>query len=109
MTYTKQEREYYNQDRDRACTRLGITKNDFNWFRRQGNALHSIYEDNCNGYIPSEEQYEMRTAFYEQKVNKKANELQLCVYYQTDPRGATIYLDTELIPENSYNNAVCIY
>ena len=49
MTYTKKERERYNDDRARACKRLGITKNQYNWLRRKGEALRKVYEANCNG------------------------------------------------------------
>jgi len=45
--FPKQERQRYNEDRERACKRLGITKNQYNWFRRKGKRLHKIYEDYC--------------------------------------------------------------
>jgi hypothetical protein len=42
-------------------------------------------------------------------VAELASKLGLHYYLQTDPRGATIYLDTQEIPENNYTQAVCIY
>lgn len=108
MNYTKKEREQYNIDRDRACKRLGITKNQYNWFRREGLKLHNLYEQNCNGTI-SEADYDLETTAIEQRILKKAKEFALYVYFQTDPRGATIYLDKIEIPENNYTQAVCIY
>lgn len=105
MTHTKKEREQYNVSRDSACAKLGITKNQYNWFRREGEKLHKLYEDNCNG-INYDEKIE---TLIENEITKKASKLCLNVYFQTDPRGETIYLDTESIPENNYTQAVCIY
>lgn len=107
--YTKKEREYYNEQRERACLRLGITKNIYNWFRREGDKLHKIYENECNGLYDNDEAYYKETEPIENKIIKKADSLYLNVFFQTDPRGATIYLDDKDIKENSYTDAVCIY
>lgn len=107
--YTKKERDYYNQNRERACQRLGITKNHYNWYRKQGNLLHQVYEDNCNGIYDIENEYERACDILETKIKNKAINQNLYVYFQTDPRGATIYLDKEPIPYNNYTQAVCIY
>lgn len=113
--FTKLERERYNENRERTCKRLGITKNQYNWLRRKGEALHKVYEDNCNGVI-AEDAYNLRTGDLEQaiyaylikqKLNTKKHKMY--VYFQTDPRGATIYLDTKEIPKNNYTQTVCIY
>lgn len=114
--YTKKEREYYNEQRERTCQRLGITKNQYNWLRRKGEALHRIYEFQCNGQDDmgySSEKTQARWEKWENDhyTNIKAyvKKLGLFVYLQTDPRGATIYLDTKEIPENNYTQACCIY
>ena len=108
ITYTKEDREKYNANRARICKALGIDKNAYNWFRRKGELLLKVYEDSCNGIID-----EFQTSVMEKEIashaDSKAEELGLYVYYQTDPRGATIYLDIKPIPRNSYNNAYCIY
>ena len=106
--FTKLERERYNEHRDRACQRLGITKNQYNWLRRAGETLHQAYEQNCNGTI-SEIDYEVRTETAEDLVMEYIKPFKLSVYFQTDPRGASIYLDKVEIPENNYTQAVCIY
>ena len=108
MTHTKKEREYYNIYRERACERLGITKNQYNWFRRNGEVLHKLYEDSCNGVV-DEETLEINENIITKEIKGRVTEHKLHVYFQTDPRGAPIYLDTKPIPENSYNNAVCVY
>ena len=108
--FTKLERQRYNEDREKACKRLGITKNQYNWLRRKGEELHGIYEDNCNGEYATEEMYREDCKFFEDMILAKVSiEMGLFVYFQTDPRGATIYLDTKNIPVNNYTQAVCIY
>ncbi len=115
--FTKQERERYNEHRERACKSLGITKNQYNWLRRKGNELHKVYEDNCNGTPERTEQEYLdlmtngEDAVFAYLVKEKLNtkEHKMYVYFQTDPRGATIYLDTKEIPEDNYSQAICIY
>ena len=104
MSYTKKEREDYNQYRERSCERLGITKNDFNWLRRKGEELRRLYEDSCNGYGDDHEEDSL-----ERRIEDKASKLKLELYFQRDPRGATLYLDTKPIPRNNYTVAVCVY
>lgn len=100
--FTKAERERYNEDREKACNRLNLTRREYNWFRLRGEELRKIYENNCNGK-------EENTCFAETEIEKKAEELKLFVYFQTDPRGASLYLDIKPIPNNNYTQAVCIY
>lgn len=118
--YTKKERQQYNEYRERICQRLGITKNQYNWLRRKGEALRQVYEKDCNGdyekeaqtdnpKITAETRYEIDCATKEGLIRIKAKELKLFIYFQTDPRGATIYLDTKEIPANNYTQANCIY
>jgi len=116
--YNRKEREYYNEQRDRACKRLGITKNQYNWLRRKGEELNKIYTANCNGdyeklaqggKVDAETMYNMDCTTKEGLIGMKVKELGLKVFFQTDPRGATIYLDTKEIPSNNYTQAVCIY
>ena len=112
MTYTLKERKQYNQDRQRTCDRLGITKNQYNWLRRQGEKFHKIYEQECNGELNlsyDNGEYDNFMKPYYQAIDTYIKELGLFVYYQTDPRGATIYVDKKPIPENNYNQASCIY
>jgi|CXWL01.1.fsa_nt_gi hypothetical protein len=124
MTYTKKEVEYYNAHRDRTCADLSITKNQYNWFRRMGDKLHHIYELSCNGYMGNqpiykgnkmlneytEDMYNRDTSFFYKLTDERAKKLQLHIFYQTDPRGATIYLSNQEIGLNRYNtDASCIY
>lgn len=102
------KRGYYNLHRDGVCEALKLTKNQYNWFRRKGEILHQMYEFNCNGDF-TEERYEEVTKPIYKVVDAKAKELGLYVYYQTDPRGATIYVDNQPIPDNNYTRAYCIY
>lgn len=113
--YTKKEREYYNQHRANVCERLGITKNQYNYIRRIGEQLHKVYENDCNGLYKDEN--ESRIA--ESKITSKLYRYMLkyfslpntiiYTYFQTDPRGATIYLDKSPITQANYTNTSCIY
>lgn len=104
--YTKKEREQYNIDRDRTCQRLGITINEYNWFRRKGAELHKLYENQCNGVYDNSLPDETIATF---EVRERAKKLGMYIYLQTDPRGATVYLDKVAIPDNNYTQACCIY
>lgn len=109
MGYTEKEREEYNQTRKKICKALIITKNEYNWLRRYGQALRKLYTGDCNGVITNSENYDNIVNTIYARVDTYAKKLGLFIYYQTDPRGATIYADRKPIPENSYNNAHCIF
>jgi len=106
--YTQKQRDYYNIQRENTCKSLGITVNQYNWLRRKGEALHKIYEQNCNGEL-TESDYEKTSNHFEREARVYAESLGLKIFFQSDPRGATIYLDTKEIPYNNYNKAHCIY
>lgn len=106
--YTKKEREQYNHDREIVCKDLGITANQYNWFRRKGAELHRIYEDNCNGFYETEDEYYSKTLPVELSVEDKAKKLSLFVYFQTDPRGASLYLSKEVMDQSNYNRGHAI-
>lgn len=111
MNYTTKQREQYNIDRERACTALGITVNQYNWFRRLGNELNLKYTRSCNGYTQPffEEQDDKREELWTKQAVDKANKLKLHVYFETDPRGAPLYLDTKPMDQTNYNYGHCIY
>lgn len=104
----KEEKMYYNEHVKFACEKLGITKVDYKHFKRIGDQLNAIYCQSCNAEI-SEDEYNRITDSYYKTANKMAKELKLNIFYQTDPRGATIYLGKDPIPKNNYNVATCIY
>ena len=109
--FTKKERDLYNNERRWACERLGITENQYNWLRRKGEELRKVYEKNCNGDYKTEEEYYKaeKDLIYQINVYKQNCTELLYAYFQTDPRGAALYIDTKKIPANNYNQAVCIY
>ena len=109
MNYNQDERKQYNHSRNITCERLDISKNEYNSFRLIGNELHKVYENNCN-YGYSDKKYFGLTVPLEDEATYKAEKLGLHIYFQTDPRGATIYLSKEPIPDNQYNTmAECVY
>jgi len=91
------------------CEELNITEQDYNTFKELGKQLHHIYEDSCNGIIQTDEEYNNATLPLEKIAEENANELGLHIYFQTDPRGATIYLDKEPMNQTNYNRGYCIY
>lgn len=118
--YNKREREQYNAHRDAVCEALEITKNQYNYLRRLAEACHKVYENDCNGLYEEQESYNERNKAEVRVVNylgeimsKRAldNPVVKFIYshFQTDPRGATLYIDIKPIPENNYTSAYCIY
>lgn len=102
MQYTTQERNEYNIQRAKECALLGIQKNQYNSFRLLGEKLRNLYVMNCNGEI-NEEDYESKTQELYVKADKKAADLGLFIYYQTDPRGASLYLSTDPMTDSNYS------
>jgi len=109
MSYTRQSREEYNVHRHNVCKSLGLTQNQYNWFRRKAEKLHKIYEDECNGLHPTEEIYSERAFKLYKEISAKCKPMKLEYFCQTDPRGGTLYLDKKPIPENNYTRAHLIY
>ena len=119
--YTTKERVHYNITRQKTCKALSITENQYNWLRRKGNELRKIHEDNCNGVydkeanilndgISAEAMYGIDCSNIEGRIWAYLKEIgKFYIYYQTDPRGALLYIDTKEIPDNNYTQAYCIY
>lgn len=118
-----QQNEWRKRHIEITLERLGITRKEYKRFLIVANKLHRCFEMYCNGYYGSEsiyrgnkmineyteEQYEKDTQPLFKKAREIAKEKNLFIFFQTDPRGATIYLDTKEIPYNAYTNASCIY
>ena len=116
---TTKEREYYEAYKTNVCLKLGITRADYAQLRQIGLYLVRIYERQCNGYLNrfdgktwdkvAEERDAKMENTYTQKAELFASTLGLDIYFQTDPRGATIYVDNKPIENQNYNYAQCIY
>lgn len=111
-------KHYYRENDIRlTCEALGITREEYDKFLFIGNKLHRIYEAQCNGFQDWQgnwnEEASNKADEKEKKLNEKAEALAkekgLYIFFQSDPRGATIYLDKEPIPYNNYTKAHCIY
>lgn len=112
------QQERYQQDIRITCERLNIAYSDYVMFRNYGNRIHRLYENECNGFqdanfnwdTEAEKENGKKIDQWVRLAKKKAQGLGLYIFFQTDPRGATIYLSKNPIPENSYNtSAECIY
>ena len=109
MTYSKTEREQYNGYRLRVCEQLKIRELDYNAFRRLGQKLCNIFVQSCNGEI-DEIEYEQAVRPLYMKAEKLSRQLKLYIYFQTDPRGNTIYLSRSPIADNDYTrDSISIY
>lgn len=117
------QREYRHAHIHHVMEELNITRKQYTSLLLLGNKLHTIYERSCNGYTGdnpvyqgklmvnryTDEMYEADTKpLYEKAINL-CKSLGLHVYFQTDPRGATIYVDNKPISDTAYTNAHCIY
>lgn len=103
---------YYDQERKiSSCERLGITLNQWAYIKRIGSTLNGLYCNDCNGFELDRERIknEKKEEILEKNARKFAADNGLFIFLQGDPRGATIYLDKQEIPENNYTRAVCVY
>jgi hypothetical protein len=103
--------QYWDQQRKiQGCEYLGITPGQWSYIKRIGTILNNRYTADCNGDYNDHQVYQDRlTTKIEERVTMFAGHNGLYFYLQTDPRGATIYLDKKPIPDNNYTQAVCIY
>ena|ERR1019366_1291302 len=113
-SYTRKEREQYNQYRANVCETLGITANQYNWLRRKGEALSKADADYCNGDVfTMEEEYDCAKNVLMGKVRTYIDGISVYVlwsYHQSDPRGCALYLSKEPISADSYSQtATAIY
>lgn len=122
MKYSQQI-AFRNAHITQICQALGLTRKDYKRFLIVGNKLHRYFELYCNGYTGAEPIYQgnrLINEYTEQMYTKDtkplfaqaremAKEKGLTIFFQTDPRGGTIYLDKQPIPYNNYTQAYCIY
>lgn len=109
--YIKQQREWHNTYRNQVCKALGLTVSQYNWLRRKGEALRKVYENDCNGLYQSEDERDNaeRDIVYQINVYKQECTELLYAFFQTDPRGASLYLSTTEMTDSNYTNGYCIY
>lgn len=102
-----------------------MTNEDFRALRKAAITLHGWYEHECNGAIQRCEDTGLaywhntntgkricRAPDREKGAIKRIEaicaRLGLYYYLQTDPRGGTLYVDNQPIPDNNYNRAVFV-
>lgn len=115
----KREKEDYKNRITIVCEKLNITEEQYNEFRNYAKLLHKIYEQQCTGFpdengnwdTVAEAQALAQEEKYTKLIEEKAKELQLFLFLQADPRGATLYLSREKIENNNYDRwgSECIY
>lgn len=109
---------YYNYQRKaQGCEKLGITEGQWSYIKRISTTLGYLYANECNGFSDdagnwderANKRNEARIARWESYAIAFAKRNKLHIYLQTDPRGASIYLDKKPIPQNNYSRAICVY
>ncbi len=108
--------------------RLPMMNNeDYRALRKAGLTLHRWYEHECNGVIQRDgDDCQGAPYWYNTHTGKRickapdrekgavkrieaiCKRLGINYYLQTDPRGGTLYVDVQPIPNNNYNRAVFI-
>ena len=69
-----------------------------------GKKLNRFYTHSCNGY--NSEKYDRLALKWEKEAETIAQSIKLHIFFQTDPRGGTIYVDNKPIKNNNYTQAV---
>ena len=86
--------------------KISICKNvsDIIELMRIGKKLRTFYTHSCNGY--NSDKYDRLAKKWETTAQGIAKRMKVHIYFQTDPRGGTIYIDKKPIPTNAYNKSV---
>lgn len=113
----KTQYEWRQSHIKQTCERLNITREQYEWFLKYANKLHRIFENQCNGYQDINGNWDQEASDKEEtieeklkeKINREAKKLGLFTFFQGDPRGGSLYLDTKEIPYDNYTQAYCIY
>ena len=82
---------------------------DFMLLRKLANNLSKLDTDNCNGVYQNDDDYWQALGKIEAKISIKCLELGLKWYHQTDPRGASLYIDDREMTQADYTQGLAIY
>jgi hypothetical protein len=76
----------------------------------QGHVLRHRYLNSCNYEWACTEAYDARTEALQEQARVSAKRAGLHIYFQTDPRGACVYVSPQPIPRNAYStHAICLF
>lgn len=110
-SYSKKERERYNEYRERISKEYGLDKNKYNALRRVAGELSEADTNYANGrknyeekeYGEREHKKDVNSAFAKTKaIRKKIKDLHF--YHQGDPRGASLYISKKRLKPENYNS-----
>ena len=115
MSYTKKEREQYNQYRQAVASKMGLDKTKFNYLRRIAHKLHEADENSAmgskswrgnhryeNDYKDKDYNKDVNEAFKKAGQYRKKKKLDVHFYHQRDPRGATLHVSKERMSSKDY-------
>jgi hypothetical protein len=110
MSFSKKEREQYNERRKRVASKMGMNKNYYNTLRRVANSLSEADTNYANGkdrsggiYENKEHNRDVSEAFKKAGRLRKKNKLNIHFYHQKDPRGASLYVGKKRMSQMDYN------
>lgn len=82
---------------------------DYMSLARAAESLRKRYEAECSYEWADTEAYRKRTETQERNLVARVEALGLHAYIQSDPRGATLYVDKEPLTCTNYNTGLCVY
>lgn len=109
--YSKQERQRYNEHRERVGKEYGLEKKHYNALRRVANSYSEADTNYANGTNRMGERYEekhykkdVKSTEHKLKALKKAMGGKWHSYHQSDPRGASLYIGKKKLKSENYNS-----
>ena len=75
---------------------------------RAAERLRKRWENECSYEWANTPAYEKATERARDRLIESVKATGLYVYLQSDPRGATLYVDSKPIPADNYTQAICV-
>lgn len=104
MSYSKKERENYNQYRESVAKEHGLDKNKYNALRRVSHELSKHGEHEAN--TGESRARDMGKTFSKAEALRKkvGGKSKLHFYHQRDPRGVALYIGKERMKPENYSS-----
>jgi len=110
----QQQRRHLYESVARKLAEVGRAKSMFDLsymvadWEKKAKRLRKRWENECSYEWANTPAYEKATERAAERLRKAVTDAGLFVYLQTDPRGATLYVDSKPIPDDNYTQAICI-
>lgn len=117
------QKAWYEHHKSLMFDRVGLNEDEYKAFLTLGRKIERANVRACNGYRGqqpiymgneiinryTDEDWDREVTPLCDKARKLAESKGLNIYFQTDPRGACIYLSRDEMTHSNYNNGYCIY